>query len=261
MTKWMRYVLMAGLACGVLTCGALAATPDYTTDEAGSVTYADGSYTATYADVQAGEQYVLLVVEGTPEQYSVSSDTILYIDQKAADNNGVSFSFIPKSTPDSVVLLGGQFADGTSPKVLGTLIGQGVTVSGKVTLQGRENHSGATVTLTGAGETFTGTTAADGSYAIDSVPEGTYTLEITMGGYLSYTKKAFQVDGTEAGAVQLVAGDINDNTQVEIGDLTTLLGDYMKEGERPADLNGNTQVEIADLSLLLSNYMKQATVE
>ena len=42
MKKWLRLGLCLGLLTVALTCSALAATDGYTTDEAGTVTYADG---------------------------------------------------------------------------------------------------------------------------------------------------------------------------------------------------------------------------
>lgn len=262
MKKWLRLGLCLGLLVTALTCSALAATDGYTTDVSGTVTYdaASGKYTAAYSGVTAGEQYALLVVKGTPEDYSVSEGTLMYIDQTAASST-ISFTFIPKSTPDCVVLLGGKFADGESPKVLGTLIGQGVAVSGSVTLQGRSDCSGATVTLAG-GDTYTAQTDASGAYYLDGVAAGSYTLKITMPGYLSYTKNNLEVeDETTVPAKNLLGGDVNADTQVTIADLNSVLSNYMATGSNAADINGDTQVTIADLSIVLSNYMASATVE
>ena len=125
MKRMIRALLAAAVLVSSLTVSAFAATDGFTTDVDGTVTCADGKYTASYTGAEAGEQYVLLVVEGTPESYSVSQDSILYINQVAADANGVvTFSdFIPMNVANSVVLLGGYFSDG-SPKVLGTILSQ-----------------------------------------------------------------------------------------------------------------------------------------
>lgn len=263
MRKWLRLGLCLGLLTVALTCSALAATGGYTTDEAGTVSYVDGKYTASYNGATEGNQYALLVVKGTPDNYTVSEDTIMYIDQKAAEGTEVSFDFIPKSTPDCVVLLGGEFDGGvTSPVTLGTLIGQGVTVSGTVSLQGRTDHSGATVTLTGDGGTFTGNTDSTGAYSLDGVAPGSYKLTITMPGYLSYTKTTLTVGDTMTVETKnLLGGDIDANTQVTITDLNSVLSNYMAGGANSADINGDTQVTVTDLSIVLSNYMVSATVE
>ena len=136
MKHWLRLALCGGALAALLTCGASAATDDYTTDaNGGTVDYdsASGKYTASYTGAQEGNQYAILVVKGTYENgvanYSISEDTIMYIDQMAADSSGVSFDFIPRSTPDCVVLLGGVFEGNVeSPVVLGTLVGKGATV-------------------------------------------------------------------------------------------------------------------------------------
>lgn len=256
MRKWLRLGLCAGLLTVALTCSALAATDGYTTDQEGTVDYnADaGNYTATCDGTTEGNQYALLVVAGTPDDYTISDDTIMYIDQKAADSAGVSFDFIPKSAPDCVVLLGGTFGTGTSPKVLGTLESQGVTVTGSVTLQGRADYSGATVTLTG-GETYTATTDAKGAFTMEGVAAGDYTMTITMPGYLSYTKTTLTVaDAVTVSAKELLGGEIEVDGQVTILDLSKLLGEYGQVTVTASDINGDGQVTILDLSILLGNY-------
>ena len=202
-------------------------------------------------------------MEGTPDKYSVSEDSIVYIDQQQATETGVSFNnWIPMRTPDCVVLLGGEFGDGRSPKVLGTLKGQGVTVSGSVALQGRTNYAGATVTLTGGTTTVTATTDSTGAYTLNSVPMGTYTLQITMPGYLSYTKNELTVENATAVETKaLLAGDVNGDTQVTIDDLTAVIRVYGDSDDSACDINGDTQVTINDLSLLLANYGDSASVE
>ena len=270
MKHWLRLALCAGALAALLSCGA-SATTDYTTDVAGTVTYSEetGKYTASYNGTTSGNQYAILVVKYDGEDTSdcsISEDTIMYIDQKAADSSGVSFDFIPRSTPDCVVLLGGDFGTTESPVVLGTLVGKGVTVSGSVELQGRTNHSGATVALTGEGGTsLTATTGSDGSFTIDSVPVGTYELKITMPGYLSYTKKSFAVEEeTKIEAKSLQGGDIEIDGQVTVRDLTSLLREYGNEAgstNNANDINGDAQITVRDLSILLGNYGMSAIEE
>lgn len=261
MRKWLRLGLCLGLLTVALTCSALAATEGYTTDVDGTVDYADGKYTASYTGVTSGDQYALLVVAGTPEDYTISEDSIMYIDQMAAEGETITFTFIPRSTPDCVVLLGGTFSGSKSPEVLGTLESQGVTVSGSVTLQGRTNYSGATVTLKGT-ETYTATTDAKGTFTLDGVTAGDYTLTITMPGYLSYTKTTLTVeDATTVTAKELLGGEIEVDGQVTILDLSKLLGEYGQVIVTASDINGDGQVTILDLSILLGNYGQVAVTE
>lgn len=261
MRKWLRLGLCLGLLTVALTCSALAATDGYTADEEGTVDYANGKYTAKCPGVTSGEEYALLVVAGTPENYTVNEESIMYIDQKAADGEEITFDFIPRSTPDCVVLLGGTFNGSKSPKVLGTLEGQGVAVSGSVTLQGRTNYAGATVNLTGA-ETYTTTTNAEGAFTLDGVAAGDYTLTVTMSGYLSYTKTTLTVeDTTTVPAKELLGGEIEVDGQVTILDLSKLLGEYGQVTATGSDINGDGQVTILDLSILLGNYGEVAVTE
>ena len=269
MRRWLRLGLCLGLLTVALACSALAATPEYTKDEDGTVNYANGKYTASYTGVTSGNQYALLVVKATKDGDAepINDDTLMYIDQKEAESETISFDFIPKSTPDCVVLLGGVFDGGTggtvnSPVTLGTLIGQGVTVSGTVNLQGRSDHSGATVTLTGEDATYTGTTDMNGAYTLNSVTSGSYKLTITMPGYLSYTKTTLTVeDAMTVDTKNLLGGDVDASNQVAIGDLSAVLDLYLKESTSAEDINGSGQVTMDDLTILLGNYLKEATEE
>jgi len=87
MKRMIRALVAAAVLVSSLTVSAFAATDGYTT---GSVDHANGKYSASYTDAEAGEQYVLLVVKGSPDDYSVTEDSILYINQTAADANVVA---------------------------------------------------------------------------------------------------------------------------------------------------------------------------
>ncbi len=275
MKKWLRLGLCLGLLTVALTCSALAVDDEYTTSTNGTVSYSDqtGKYTASYDGTASGKQYALLVVKGTPTDYSVSEDTIMYIDQKAAGADGISFDFIPKSTPDCVVLLGGEFAGADSPVVLGTLKGQGVTVSGQVSLgntRGAGKHGGVTVTLTdkSSAETYSATTQADGSYTIDGVPEGQYSLEISAPGFLKYTKSTVEItaEQSQMATVTLKGGDINSSGLIDGTDLGIFTADFGynagdTETSQYSDIDGSGVVMAADLSIFLSNFGQQNIVE
>lgn len=264
MRKWLRLGLCLGLLTVALTCSALAATDGYTTDKDGTVDYANGKYTTSYAGVTSGEEYALLVVAGTPEKYTVNEESIMYIDQKAADGEEITFDFIPRSTPDCVVLLGGSFNGTQSPKVLGTLEGQGVSVSGSVTLQGRKDHSGATVTLKGA-ETYTTTTDEKGAFTLDGVAAGDYTLTITMPGYLTYTKTTLTVeDTTTVPAKELLGGDVDSafDGYVNASDIQVVLGNFTKEPPyEGVDINDDGYINATEISIILSNFGKTVVTE
>lgn len=273
MKQLIRLGICLGVLVAALTCSALAATDGYTTDQDGTVTYSEatGKYTASYTGTTSGSQYVILVVEGSADKWSVSEDTIMYIDQKAADANGVSFDFIPRSTPDCVVLLGGEFSDGQSPKVLGTLISQGVTVSGSVSLGAArlsDKHDGVTISLTEntAGTKYTATSQNDGSFVFSGVMSGTYTLQYSMDGFLKYIDSSVEIeDATILSTVLLKGGDINFSGTIDGTDLSVLLGDFGSaagdtDSSQYSDINGSGTVEGTDLSVFLSNFGEGNTI-
>ena len=263
MRHWLRLALCGGALAALLTCGAAAATTDYTTDVAGTVTYnGDSSYTASYTGAKDGNQYAILVVKGTYENgvpdYSISEDTIMYIDQKAADSSGVSFDFIPRSTPDCVVLLGGDFGTTESPVVLGTLAGKGVTVSGSVDYYNYDtNPWGVNVAV----ETTAGTqvtnfmTETDGAFTT-TIPEDTYHFVVTAKGYLTHTEEV--IISADSGEIVIsyksYAGDTDGTGAINPTDLSFLLADINSiDPYRDTDLDNSGAVNVTDLSILLGN--------
>ena len=263
MKHWLRLALCGGALAALLTCGASAATPDYTTDAGGTVTYDSdsGKYTASCSDVQEGNQYALLVVKYDGEDtsnYSISEDTIMYIDQMAADSSGVSFDFIPRSTPDCVVLLGGDFDGAESPVVLGTLVGKGVTVSGSVDYYNYDtNPWGVNVAV----ETTAGTqvtnfmTETDGAFTT-TIPEDTYHFVVTAKGYLTHTEEV--IISADSGEIVIsyksYAGDTDGTGAINPTDLSFLLADINSiDPYRDTDLDNSGAVNVTDLSILLGN--------
>lgn len=256
MKKFFKVLFSVGVLSALLCTSAFAATGGYTTDKDGIVNYNDGTYTAQYTGVQDGKQYVLLVVKGTDGNYSVSEDTIMYIDQQEASNGSVSFDFIPKSTPGCVVLLGGEFTNGTSPKTLGTLTSQGVTVSGKVLYQG--TYSTATVQLkdkTSGDVLYETQTDTSGNYSFNSVAVGEYNLYVTKKSYLTYTRAVSIEDTVTMSDVDItkLAGDVNTSGKVNTADLSKLISNF-NGNEEFSDINQNGKVNSTDLSALLSSF-------
>lgn len=271
MRKWIRLGLCLGALTVALTCSALAAgeaTDGYTTaNENCTVTYdAYGkNYTASYTGAKAGEQYALLVVRGTVDEKGalppISDDTIMYIDQTAADDNGtVSFeNFIPKSTPNCVVLLGGVFENGvTSPVTLGTLKAQGVTVSGSVSSM---NRIPATVKLYDASKELLQTVQTDesGNYSFSSVPmTADYYIEVVKPGHIG-SPTLVSVDDTDVTVpiIQLYGGDIDGSNAVDAPDLTAVIIDYNKTSgftNENSDLDKDGAVNAVDLTAVITNY-------
>ena len=255
MKKMIRLGLCMGLLSAALTCTALAATPNYTTDKDGTVTYQDGKYSASYSGTKTDNQYVLLVVKGTPAKYSVSEDTIVYIDQKPATAAGVSFeNWIPMSTPDCVVLLGGVFEEGVdSPLVLGTLKGQGVTVSGIVDYYNyTEQPWSVNIAVEGTDNSIQ--TATDGTFEV-TLSEGMYKFKVTADGYLTHTENIEITTDTTQIMIDYksYAGDVDQTGAINPTDLSYLLADFNDLPTKGTDLNHSGIVNGTDLSILLGN--------
>ena len=284
MRKMLRLGLCLSVLAAALTCSALAAMDDYTTDKDGVVTYDEVSekYTASYEKAKAGEQYALLVVKAKDGFYEpINDDNIMYIDQKAAEGTTISFEFIPKSTPDCVVLLGGVFSDGKSPKTLGTLIGQGTTVSGSVSVsnaakamtielyqQGTTTNPVYTVTIPAASSGG----SANRNFSLDGVAEDTYDLKVTQEGHTSYWLTGVPVGSdplTLPETLVLPCGDVNGDGSINIDDLGILISsnNYNKDSttaeNKIADLNGDGSINIDDLGIILSskNYNNSEVTE
>lgn len=80
-----------------------------------------GSVSLRWAGAAARQDYTLLVVEGSPGQYTVSSDTLLFADQLRADSDGtLSLTFIGKELPACVFLAGG--GESASAMLLGRYV-------------------------------------------------------------------------------------------------------------------------------------------
>lgn len=135
MKRMIHSLLAAAVLVSAMTCTAFAATEGITTDIEGVVDCVNPTtdvdeFTAKYSGVVSGEQYVLLVVKSDDgENYNAAkAENILYINQKAADSTTIAFDgedkILPMAVENSLVLLGGTFTSGSSPKKLGTLIEQ-----------------------------------------------------------------------------------------------------------------------------------------
>ena len=214
----------------------------------------------------------------------ISDSTIMYIDQAAATSAGVSFSFIPRSTPDCEILLGGVFTSGDSPVVLGELLGKGVTVSGSV----KSYNPKVTTTLelyvagTTTNPTYTTTIAAQStgsgqvtqSFSFTSVAAGTYDLVVSKADHVPYKITGIVVDSSDIdltshanAAIKTITppcGDINAGKTINGSDANIVLSssNYNKTTASAAntlsDLNGDGLINGSDVNVLLSsaNYNK-----
>ena len=122
--KKITVAILSLLTMMLLLTSAYAASEISVVNDDGEIVCNDkniGSFTVTYSKAVSGEQYALLVVKEGTSVANISADNLLYIDQQAASNGKVAFTFIPKELESCDVLLGGEFASGTSPITLGEI--------------------------------------------------------------------------------------------------------------------------------------------
>lgn len=167
MKKLLRRAALTAFIFGCMTCAAFAMDADVTVVNSGtsltpagdqaitnveSKTVSDPtSYALSYSDasVKAGEQYLVLMVAvndvtSDKPDYTITSDSLVYINQAASTAGNVAFSTVyPSCVTDSVILLTGGSL--TEPKLLAKVDAQGKM--GDVTGDGDVNASDAALIL------------------------------------------------------------------------------------------------------------------
>jgi len=128
-------------------------------------------------------------------------------------------------------------------------------IRGRVTLQGRTAHGGATVSITGGAAT---SSAADGSYLLAEVPAGVYTVTLRMPGYVETHRSDVVVQPgtvTELPDALLYGGDANGDCTVNLSDVVIVSVNYHRRPptDPRADINGDGVVDLFDLILVSIN--------
>jgi hypothetical protein len=135
------------------------------------------------------------------------------------------------------------------------------SIAGRVTLQGRSTYGGVTVAASG---TSSMTTAADGSYWLADVPPATYTVTLSMPGYLQQSLHVTVTSGASITLPDLIlrAGDVNGDCTVGLMDLVLIGINYRHSPPTTAnaDINGDGSVDLLDL-ILVSLNMGQKCVQ
>ncbi|MCL0079017.1 PKD domain-containing protein, partial [Dehalococcoidia bacterium] len=144
---------------------------------------------------------------------------------------------------------------GATDSISKTLAVGGV-IQGYIYLQGRTDHSGATVSING----HSTTTNSDGSFFLD-VPAGTYTIIASMSAYLPAAKPDV---GLEAGAthvlgtVTLLGGDATRDGVINAADLAQIAANF-NTPDPDSDINADAWVDISDLVLAGLNFGKSSS--
>ena len=159
---------------------------------------------------------------------------------------------------------------------------KGVSVSGQVTSYNPNNPTTVRLLQNGTEMYQTTIAVASGSgpvtqdFTFETVAEGTYDLVVTKPGHLSYTVKNVVVGsapldltaqtGKPYQTITLLAGDVNGDGLIDVGDLSTVWNgaNYNKSvaaaSDKAADLNGDGLVDVGDLNIVwnAANYNKKA---
>jgi hypothetical protein len=140
-------------------------------------------------------------------------------------------------------------------------------ISGSVSLPAGIAPEQVTVKATINGRTITVNVDANGDFAFANLRAGDFTVSVHSERYVQACVNAV-VNGeiTELGEIQLVAGDINNDNEINIADVTllashygALLGDANYSAS--ADLNVDERINVQDLAILASHFGAQQCID
>jgi hypothetical protein len=140
------------------------------------------------------------------------------------------------------------------------------TLQGRVLLQGRNDHSGVSVSSSlSKSRSDAIQTDENGRFAIaTSHGEGFYTITVAKEGYLGAVSERpvkMTVDAVvDLGEITLIGGDVNGDNEIDVRDLSYVAW-HFDERDPKADINGDGIVDIFDLSLIAGNFGRTGPVE
>lgn len=265
--------LAAGAIVGAMLCtsaGAVQAGTKVSTKYEPTTSNGETYYTVSVTGgsgftITAGNEYVLMVAKGTlnDNDYVIDPSTLVYIDQQRAEGNTLTFTVKPSWTPDSVVLLGGNFGTGvSSPIVIGYIEGKGTLVSVTIPVLdvGDKNASDITFSWASSGGTPISSATANADGTLNAQIDGTgLTITISRPGYLPLVIKNYSpgADITQyISQFEKGAGDVDGDTVINMVDISKLIDAYDKTQSYivNADFNRDGVINMLDLSTLISSY-------
>jgi hypothetical protein len=130
-------------------------------------------------------------------------------------------------------------------------------VLGRAYLEGRTDHSAIAVSVAGTGLTVS--PDAGGAYIVEDVPPGMHTVLLRAAGYLDVVVEGIAVAPGQRVTLPnrtLLAGDLNDDGEIDILDLVIVGSQFGSTNPRPlaADVNADGRVDILDIVLVAKNY-------
>ncbi|MDF1514334.1 MAG: carboxypeptidase regulatory-like domain-containing protein [Anaerolineae bacterium] len=188
--------------------------------------------TVTWAGLAAG-----------PANLVVTPDTVF------SDQNGQDVAINSIVTPAITVI---------EPGIInGTVLRQGSRTDHANTDVVAYNTSGGVVAFT--------TTIADGSFELPVPAGGTYLVQANYNGYLKTQKTNVYVVGAMVplGSTTLKGGDVNDDNNINILDIVSIISRYGTTGwaaAEPADINDDGTINIFDLTIAAGNFGRYGPV-
>jgi len=135
------------------------------------------------------------------------------------------------------------------------------SVSGVIEIPGVTDLSGVEVVLTIDGRQVTVTTDESGRFEFDGLRDGEFIISLASENYVQSCQAANVAEGgtVELGSIELLAGDINADGNIDIADFTFMAARYRSnqgdaDYDTKADLNKDGIINIQDLAILGSHF-------
>ena len=135
------------------------------------------------------------------------------------------------------------------------------SVSGVIKIPGVADLSGVEVVLTIDGRQVTVITDETGSFSFDGLRDGDFTISLVSENYVQSCQDVNVAEGgaVDLGSIELLAGDINADGNIDIADFTFMAARYRSnqgdaDYDAKADLNKDDTINIQDLAILGSHF-------
>ena len=264
MRKFWKYFILVALLGALMCTAAFAADevtePTFTDTATGADFTMDDSgekFEVSYTGATSGQYLILMVAEGADGNYTINDDSIMYVNQDAGSEDGVSFTVYPTRMVNAKIMLGGGtgspvtlgYLKTPAPNVTVNVVGSSNTAETIVSADGKtlnvENDQACVVYYTTAdGEVERLTAVAN--------PDGGYDFDLTQ---------------VPAGAEVSVAvkGDVDGDGQVGIIDAARAKAAYMNDNATGValevmDINGDGEVSIIEAAQIKKAYLDGTSV-
>jgi hypothetical protein len=135
------------------------------------------------------------------------------------------------------------------------------SISGVIEIPGVEDLSGVEVILTIDGRQVTVVTDENGRFEFEGLRDGDFTISLASENYVQSCQAANVAEGAavDLGSIELLAGDINADGNIDIADFTYMAARYRSnqgdsDYDAKADLNKDGTINIQDLAILGSHF-------